>query len=429
MDVSNVLVTGAGGFVGGRLAHRIALGEEMAVTPLVHSLSGGGTMRLSRLPVDIEQGSVLDVQRMEELLSDCDAVVNCAHGNDEVTVEGTRTLLSIAERANVTSYIHMSSAVVHGHDASGTVTEDSALEPDTPYAERKVEAEEIIRNWDGDLSPTIFRPCIVYGPHSPWVKKPLRQLQEGAILADGGVGELNQVYIDNLVDAILAALADPAAAGETFLIADDERVTWQQYYKGLGTCLEDHPPIKSMSTDEIAMSRRIRYLKDSVIPPVRATKRVLTSPETIQQAATELKQTPWVIELYRALPDSLQDDIMDRVNSADDGSVADPVQDGSETADVRYQYPPTNQVKMQSSVGRLSTEKLKETLGWESQISFAEGMKLITAWAEYDERTGRTESWSTGSPTQGTPANERETTTDVQQSEETPVTGHGTGDP
>ncbi len=399
MSVSNVLVTGAGGFIGGRLSHRIALGEDMAVTPLVHNVSGAGTMRLSRLPVDIEQGSVLDAERMDEILADCDAVVNCAHGSRKVTVEGTKTLLAAAERQDVDSYVHMSSAVVHGHDASGTVTEETTLAPDTEYAEQKAEAEAIVTAWDGPLEPTTLRPCIVYGPHSPWVTKPVQQIQEGAILADGGVGELNQVYVDNLVDVIIQALGESSAAGEVFLVADDQQVTWSQYYRELSSLLDDHPPIKSLSTAEIAVYRKLRYLEDSVVPPVRLCKRLLTSPGTLELTAEELKRTPWVQGMFRRLPDEIQSEIRERINTPQSSASGQ----GDDTTQANYQYPPDNQIAMQSTIGRISTRKLKRTLGWESRISFEESLELIADWAEYAEVTGTSASLATATDCQTMP--------------------------
>lgn len=378
------LVTGAAGFIGGRVAHRIAVEEGWNVIPLVHSISGAGTMRLGRLPVDIEQGSILDEDHIEQLLADCDAVINCAHGGQEVTVDGTETLLSAAEKQGIDTYVHMSSAVVHGHDASGTITEETPLAPDTDYATRKAAAEKIIRNWDGALEPTVFRPCIVYGPHSPWVRKPLGHLQHGAVLADGGIGELNRIYVDNLVDAILLALDESDAAGEVFLAADDNPVTWSEYYQRLGRCLEEHPPIQSLSTEELALYGKLRYLRDSVVPPVRLCRRLLTSPEVIQQTAAELKETPWAPAIYRRLPDTLQDDILTRLNTP-----ADPDSSGgTDSPKRRYRYPPENQMKLQSTRTRLSTANLKSTLGWEPRVTFEQGMQLVSEWATYEELTG-----------------------------------------
>jgi nucleoside-diphosphate-sugar epimerase len=379
-----VLVTGAAGFIGGRVTHRIALGDDWDVIPLVHSISGAGTMRLGRLPVDIEQGSILDEDHVEQLLAKCDAIINCAHGGQEVTVDGTRTLLSAAEKQDIDTYAHMSSAVVHGHDASGTISEETPLAPDTDYAKRKAAAEQIVTTWDGELDPTVFRPCIVYGPHSPWVRKPLRHLQHGAVLADGGIGEVNRIYVDNLVDAILLALDEPDAAGEVFLAADDNPVTWSQYYQRLGRCLDDHPPIQSLSTEELALYEKLRYVRDSIVPPVRLCKRLLTSPDVLQQTATELKQTPWAPALYRRLPDTLQDDILNRLNTPADTGVSE----SDDSSLLRYQYPPDNQVKLQATRARLSTEKLKSTLGWEPRVSFDRGMDLVSKWAQYAELTG-----------------------------------------
>lgn len=384
MSDETILVTGAAGFIGGRVTHRLALGEDWSVVPLVHSISGSGTMRAGRLPVDIEQGSILDREHMEALLEDCTAVINCAHGGRDVTIDGTRTLLDAAESGDIETYIHLSSAVVHGHDAAGRITEETPLAPDTDYAKRKADAEQVIRDWDGDLEPTVFRPCIVYGPHSPWVRRPLTQLRKGAVLADGGIGDLNQVHVDNLVDALFAAVDASAAAGEVFMVADDEPLTWFQYYRRLGELLGDHPPIQALSTTELSVYKTLRYCRNSVVPPLRLGKAVVTAPETLQRAAEELGQTPWVQALYKRLPSEIQENIKNQINATAPASN----RDGPAKRSVTYQYPPENQAKMQSTRGRLSTEKLESRLGWESRISVEEGMALLGQWAEYEGLTG-----------------------------------------
>ena len=382
MSISKILVTGAGGFIGNRVTHRIALGENAAVKAMVHSLSGPGTMRLSRLPIEIESGSVLDEERLETLLSDCDAVINCAHGTRETVVDGTRTLLSVAENQDISTYIHLSSAVVHGHDRRGVITESTSFEPDTQYARVKAEAEGVISDWTGDVQPTIFRPCIVYGPHSPWVENPIREIRQGAVLAENGVGEVNQMYIDNLVDALLCAVYEPDAAGEVFLAADDEPLSWRQYYLRLGNVLGDHPPVQSMTTSEIRRAKAVRTLTDSVVPPVRLCKEVFSAPETVQRAAAELQQTPWASKLYRGLPEGLRESIDVRLD------------DESETFEVtadaaveRPVLPDENLQKMQSTRTIVSNKKLKTQLGWEQQVPFEEAIELIAAWARYEELT------------------------------------------
>ena len=393
MGASKILVTGAGGFVGNRLTHRIALDEESSVKPMVHSISGPGTMRLSRLPIAIESGSILDADLVEPLLEDCDAVINCAHGDRETALEGTRTLLSAAERQDVDAYIHLSSAVVHGHDRSGVITESTSFRPDTQYAELKAETEELLADWEGDVQPTIFRPCIVYGPHSPWVENPLREVRNGAILAENGVGELNQIYVDNLVDALLCAVYEPDAAGEVFLAADDEPISWRQYYLRLGDIVRDYPPIQSMSSRQIQQAKLARNLKDSVVPPARLFRNTLFAPETVQRAVVELRQTPWAPKLYKRFPDSLKTQITGRADET-----SRPPDDADSSAG-RRALPADNVRTMQSTRNIVSNEKLKDVLGWEQRISFDEAMEFVAAWARYEELVARD-----GQPSQPTGA-------------------------
>ena len=380
MAVSKILVTGASGFVGGRVTHRIALGEEFAVKAMVHRVSGPGTMRLGRLPIEIESGSVLDDDRLEALLSDCDAVINCAHGGPETVVEGTRTLLSAAENQGAEAYIHMSSAAVHGHGTPGRITERTPLAPDTEYARVKADAEEVATGWTGSLEPTIFRPFIIYGPHSPWVRKPIQHLQQGIVLTNGGVGEVNQIYIDNLIDALLAAVSTPEAAGEVFLAADDDRVTWREYYTQLGEKVGHPHSGRSMSERRLQLESAKRTLVQSIVPPIRLIGGLATAPETMQRAAVELRQTPWAPVLFRTLPEPVQDQITSRVEIE-----PGPAHDGAPSLPAKEYLPEPSLRKMHATRNRVSNRKMKDVLGWEQRVSFEEGLELATAWAEYEE--------------------------------------------
>ena len=50
MSNKNILITGATGFVGNRLAERLALGTDYNVTAMAHRFSGPGLARLARRP-------------------------------------------------------------------------------------------------------------------------------------------------------------------------------------------------------------------------------------------------------------------------------------------------------------------------------------------------------------------------------------------
>jgi nucleoside-diphosphate-sugar epimerase len=78
----------------------------------------------------------------------------------------------------------------------------------------------------------ILRPGIVYGPRSRWIAGFARAVVEGSAYAVAeGRGVCNAIYVDNLAHAIELALRREEAAGETFLVADDDAVTWRMLYE------------------------------------------------------------------------------------------------------------------------------------------------------------------------------------------------------
>ena len=377
-----IAVTGAGGCVGGRLTHRLVLGEQDTVVPLVHRLSGAGAMRLARLPVDIHQGSVTDRATMDDLVTDCDAVVHCAVGSREATVEGTSTTLAAAEAAGVDTFVYLCSASIYGHDLEGVITEGTPIDPDTEYGAWKAEAAAIVADYQcaGALQPTSLRPFIVYGPFSEFIRAPVADLKAGAILADGGYGPVNQIYVDNLIDGILRVLDTPTARGEVYHAVDDDPVTWRRYMETLGTYLAAHPPIETYSSTDIRIRATMAYAAANVVPPIRAVKAVATAPAVRQSVATEFRQTPWAMGAFAALPPSIQRAIQGVFSR--NGTDRYPKARVDATVGPRS-WPSKRYRDMHRSTGRLSNEKLKRDLGWEQRVTFDAAMDDIGAWLAY----------------------------------------------
>ena len=120
-----ILVTGAGGFIGGR------------VVEVLHGLAGvsvrasvrrwGSAVRIGRLPVEIVLCDITDPGQVRRAIEGIGGVVHCASGDPHATVEGTHAVLQAALEARVDRVVHLSTMEVYG-DVEGDVREDAPLQ-------------------------------------------------------------------------------------------------------------------------------------------------------------------------------------------------------------------------------------------------------------------------------------------------------------
>ena len=238
LESKRVLITGANGFIGGRLAERLIAEEGVRVRGLVRTAVG--TFNKTSLQI----GNVVDADAMRRAVDGCDIVIHCAamqngraHLDDyrRVNVGGTLNLLRAARDARVARFIHISTINAHGIPPPRDVHADSSLcfRGDF-YSVSKAEGERAAWQFarENEIALTVIRPACAYGPRSnAWTVTPLRRVKRSRpVLIGGGYGICNAVYIDNLVDLILLALKNDAAIGHAFIGAEGRGVTWREFY-------------------------------------------------------------------------------------------------------------------------------------------------------------------------------------------------------
>lgn len=223
-----VAVTGAGGFIGGRLATLLALQPNVAeVRALSRRHRPGQTAAvLARLD---------DPMRVQAALQGCHAVVHCAFDNYDLpaNLAIARVLAEAAIPAGV-RLIHLSSAVVHEPFPDGALDEGAPAAPDgNAYKDTKIAIEAALLSLvrDRGLDLAILRPTIVYGPKGgAWTDSPVRELLTGeVVLPAQGEGLCNAVFVDDVCQAAIAALTADIASGERFLVSGAAPVAWREF--------------------------------------------------------------------------------------------------------------------------------------------------------------------------------------------------------
>ncbi len=229
------LLTGASGFIGGRLRDAL-LAQGVDVVAIRRR--GSPAARTGR-SVEAEYG---DVEGLTRLMADekPDFVLHVAGATKGVTYDDfrqanvmpTRNLLTALERGHggLTRFVHVSSLTSYGPSAIGTPhVESNARRPIEFYGQSKLEAEHAVEA-SRDVPWTILRPGGVYGPGDVDYFELFKEISRGRNVFFGNRKRwFSAIHVDDFVRATLSAATHPAAVGRGFFVCDDTPLTWEQF--------------------------------------------------------------------------------------------------------------------------------------------------------------------------------------------------------
>ncbi len=160
----------------------------------------------------------------------------------EINVEGTRRLAEACAGVGVRRLVFVSSVKAVGEGSPVAYTEENPCRPEDAYGVSKMEAEDALAEVSARtvLEVVVLRPPLVYGPG---VKANFRRLMglvsKGIPLPLGLVrNERSMVYVRNLTATISSCLEHPAAAGETFFVADGESPSTRELVARMGRLMK-----------------------------------------------------------------------------------------------------------------------------------------------------------------------------------------------
>ena len=181
-----LLVTGGAGFIGSHYVRTLLSGgypgyEDAEVTVLDKLTYAGNPANLD--PVSgrftFVHGDIADARLLADVLPGHDAVLNFAaetHVDRSIAgaaefvtanVTGVQVLLDACRDARVGKVVHVSTDEVYGSIAAGSWTEDSPLDPNSPYAAAKAGGDLLALAYarTHGLDVSITRCCNNYGPY------------------------------------------------------------------------------------------------------------------------------------------------------------------------------------------------------------------------------------------------------------------------
>jgi len=233
------VVTGGAGFIGSHLIRRLV--ADGAQVTVIDDLSTGRRENIEGVPVtvaerDLARDDVTDLLRGVDVIFHLAAVPSVPRSvreplrSHQAAATGTLRLLDAAREAGVRTFVNSSSSSVYGDVASPPMRESMPTVPRSPYAVAKLAAEGYTRVFAQlhGMRTVSLRYFNVFGPRQDpastyaaaiprFITAYLRR-ERPQVFGDGRQSR-DFTYVDNVVEANIAAAAAPKLSGESVNIA------------------------------------------------------------------------------------------------------------------------------------------------------------------------------------------------------------------
>ncbi len=258
LEGRTVLVTGAGGFIGGHLVARL-VADGAPVRALLRYTSRADRGTLDWFGPELADG----VEPVFGDLRDAESVAAAAKGAEivfhlgaqiaipysyvnprdffETNVIGTLNVAQASREAE--RLIAVSTSEVYGSARTVPITEEHPLEPQSPYAASKVGADKLVDSFTRSfgLRGTVVRPFNTYGPHQSAravIPTIITQALAGASLKLGSLHPRRDLtYVEDTVAGLVAAADSPEAVGRTLQLGTGYDVSIGDLVKVVGEVL------------------------------------------------------------------------------------------------------------------------------------------------------------------------------------------------
>ncbi len=238
MQDLRLLVTGASGFIGSRLAlHLQRLGTDVVFTG--RNASQAERARIAELAdagITIRLGDLREGAFVRDIVAGRNAVLHLAaaqhegHMSDDyfhsINVDATRLLLKACVASGVQRVVYGGTMGIHGAADNGPIHEDSPADPLNVYTRTKLAAEGVVREFAPHIETVVCRIGETYGPGDLRLLKLFKAIDRNRFVMIGrGDNQRQPIYVDDLMRGLLAALVQPEAVNETILLTGSERMT------------------------------------------------------------------------------------------------------------------------------------------------------------------------------------------------------------
>jgi NAD dependent epimerase/dehydratase len=252
----NVLVTGAGGFIGSHLTERLVeLGAN--VRGLVHynALASCGWLDRSplRKQIEIFAGDICDRDSVRHATKGRDVIFHLAAliaipysyeapgSYTRTNIEGTLNVLRGALEHGAVKVIHTSTSEVYGTARREPIDEDHPLQGQSPYSASKIGADKIAESFhlSFELPLVTVRPFNTFGPRQSAravIPTIITQCLTKKVIQLGSLHPTRDLnYVGNTVDGFVGAAEADAALGKTINLGSNRKISIGELAKLIAT--------------------------------------------------------------------------------------------------------------------------------------------------------------------------------------------------